>query len=132
MGNVLGKHRGIVHYTIGQRRGLGIYSLQPLYVVKIDAKKNRLVVGKRNRLFSKNLIAKDIHLLVPEILEQPSRVMAKIRLGHREADATVFPHEKDKIKVEFDEPQMSLTPGQSVVFYSKDIVLGGGIIEQVL
>jgi tRNA-specific 2-thiouridylase len=132
IGNVLGKHRGIVHYTIGQRRGLGISSLQPLYVVKIDVKNNRLVVGKRNSLFSKSLIAKDIHLLAPEILTQPSRVKAKIRLSHREADATVFPHEMDKIKVHFDEPQMSMTPGQSVVFYSKDIVLGGGIIEQVL
>lgn len=131
-GNILGKHRGIIHYTLGQRRGLGIASHRPLYVVKIDAENNRIVVSGRKKLFSEGLIATAINLIAIERLDRSYKIKAKIRLSHMEADATVSPHENDKAKVLFDKPQMSITPGQSVVLYSEDIVFGGGVIEQVL
>ena len=131
-GNTLGKHRGIIHYTVGQRRGLGISSESPLYVVKIDAKNNRVVVSDRNNLFSEGLIVKDLNLIAVERLDRQYRVKAKIRLQHKATDATVFPYKSNKAKILFDEPQMSVAPGQSVVFYSDDIVFGGGIIEDAL
>ncbi len=131
-GHILGKHRGIIHYTIGQRRGLGIAAPQPLYVVKIDAENNRIVVSDREQAFSEGLIATDLNLITVERLDRPYKVKAKIRLNHREKAATIFPHEKDKAKVLFEEPQMSITPGQSVVLYEDDLVFGGGIIEQAL
>jgi tRNA-specific 2-thiouridylase len=131
-GDILGKHRGIVHYTIGQRRGLGIAASQPLYVVKIDAETNRIMVGDREKSFSKGLIATDLNLLTLVKLDRPYKVKAKIRLNHSETAATVFPLEGGKVKVLFEAPQMSVTPGQSAVFYTDDIVFGGGIIEKAL
>ena len=101
-------------------------------MVKIDAENNRIVVSDRGKAFSEGLIATDLNLIAVERLERPYKVKAKIRQKHRETDATVFPHEEDKAKVLFEEPQMSVTPGQSVVLYSGDIVFGGGIIEQAL
>jgi len=131
-GEILGKHRGIIHYTIGQRRGLGIAAPQPLYVVKIDAENNRIVVSDRAKAFSEGLIATDLNLINLERLDRPYRIKAKIRLNHKETEATVFPHENDRAKVLFESEQMSVTPGQSIVFYDDDIVLGGGIIERAL
>ncbi len=131
-GNILGKHRGIIYYTVGQRRGLGIASDQPLYVLGIDAENNRIVVGGRKSLYSEGLIAKNLNLIFIKILDQPYKVKAKIRLKHREIDATIFPQKNNKARILFNEPQMSVTPGQSVVLYSDDTVFGGGIIEQAL
>ncbi len=131
-GNILGRHRGIIHYTIGQRKGLGIASEQPLYVLKIDSQTNRIVVSDRKSLFSEGLIAGDLNLIAVERLERPYKIRAKIRLQHKETDATLFPHGNNKAKIVFDEPQMSVTPGQSAVFYSDDIVFGGGVIEKAL
>ncbi len=131
-GNILGRHRGIIHYTVGQRRGLGIASSRPLYILGIDAEKNRIVVTDRANLFSKGLIAKDLNLISIDRLEVPQKVKAKIRLKHNETHATVFPHGKDKIRVIFKEPQMSVAPGQSVVFYTGNTVVGGGIIQHSL
>jgi len=131
-GNVLGKHRGIISYTIGQRRGLGIAARKPLYVVNIDAENNRIVVSDRNNFYAKGLIATDLNLIAVERLDRPYRVKAKIRLKHRETDATVFPYKENRARIAFDEPQMAVTPGQSVVFYSDDVVLGGGTIERAL
>jgi len=131
-GNVLGKHRGIIHYTVGQRRGLGIASTRPLYIRSIDAKENRIVVTDRANLFSKGLIAKDLNLISIDTLTAPQDVKVKIRLRHKEIPATVFPHGKDKIRVMFKEPQMSVAPGQSVVFYTGTTVVGGGIIQHSL
>ena len=131
-GNALGKHRGIIHYTVGQRRGLGIASSRPLYVVKIDAANNRIVVSDREDLYSKGLIAKDINLIAVEKLERPYRAKVKIRLNSRAVDATVFPHENGKLKVLFNKPQMSVTPGQHAVFYTGDTVIGGGVIQEAL
>lgn len=131
-GNVLGRHRGIIHYTVGQRKGLGISSARPLYVRSIDAANNRIVVSDREALFSEGLIATELNLIAVDRLDKPYRVKAKIRIQHKEMDAILLPHEKEKAKVLFSEPQMSVTPGQSVVFYCEDIVFGGGIIEAAL
>ncbi|MFC1819979.1 tRNA 2-thiouridine(34) synthase MnmA [Thermodesulfobacteriota bacterium] len=128
-GKILGRHRGIIYYTVGQRRGLGIASQRPLYVSKIDAKKNRIIVSEKESLFSKELSVKDINLIAIGKLERSYRVKVKIRLQHKEADAKIIPQEYNKAKIVFDEPQISVAPGQSAVFYSGDIVLGGGIIE---
>ena len=129
-GEVLGRHRGIVHYTIGQRRGLGLSSPRPLYVIRIDAEKNRLVVSDREALFSKGFIAKDLNLISIDQLDGSHNVKVKIRLRHEGADAKIFPYKNNKAKILFDEPQMSVTPGQSAVFYTGETVLGGGIIER--
>ena len=131
-GKILGKHRGIIHYTVGQRRGLGIASGRPLYVVKIDAATNRIIVGDREDLQSQGLIARDINLIALDKIERPYRAKVKIRLNSRAVDATVFPYENGKLKVLFNKPQMSVTPGQHAVFYDKDIVIGGGVIQKAL
>ena len=131
-GNILGRHRGIIHYTVGQRRGLGISSPRPLYVTEIDARGNRLVVSKWEDLFSDGLIATNLRLIAMERLDRPYNIKAKIRLKHKEADATVFPHEDNRARIVFKQPQQSVTPGQSVVLYSGDMVLGGGVIERAI
>ncbi len=131
-GDILGRNRGIINYTVGQRKGLGIASHRPLYVVKIDAKRNRIVAGEKERLFSKVLIASDLNFISIDGLERPFKVKAKIRSKHKETDAEIFSYLNSKVKVIFKEPQLSVTPGQSVVFYEDDVVLGGGIIEEVI
>jgi tRNA-specific 2-thiouridylase len=132
-GNILGRHRGIIYYTVGQRRGLGIAKGRPLYVVEIDVKNNRIRVGGREALFSTGLIATDLNLLTVERLDRPYSTKAKIRFNHQEADATVTPFQSDKARILFGTPQMSVTPGQSVVLYSPgDTVFGGGVIEEPL
>jgi tRNA-specific 2-thiouridylase len=130
-GTVLGTHRGIMRYTIGQRRGLGIASSKPFYVVRIDARNNQVVVSHKEP-FSQGVIVTDLNLIALEAIEQPERVEAKIRLQHRAAPATVFPPEKGMTKIIFQKPQPSVTPGQSAVLYSGDIVYGGGVIQSVL
>jgi tRNA-uridine 2-sulfurtransferase len=127
-GKVLGQHRGIVFYTIGQRGGLGISYPTPLYVVSIDPVKNRIVVGEKKDLMSKGLVASDVNMLAEN---WPEQIYAKIRYRKKEALCEVT-KEKDKFKVIFAEEQEAITPGQSVVFYDHDRVLGGGIIQEVL
>lgn len=131
-GNVLGKHRGIIHYTLGQRQGLGIAADRPLYVLKIDPENNRIVAGAKEQLFSTGLIASDLNLIGLERLDRSYSIKAKIRLNQKEVEAVVSPHEGGKANIRFTEPQMAVTPGQSVVMYSDDIVLGGGIIEKAI
>lgn len=129
-GNVLGRHNGIIHYTIGQRKGLGIAAPRPLFVSRIDAEENRIVVSEKEALFSAGLIAGGINFIGMERLEGPCRAKVKIRLQHPGAEAVVSPYDGDKVKIMFDEPQLSVSPGQSAVFYTDDTVLGGGIIER--
>jgi tRNA-specific 2-thiouridylase len=131
-GEVIGKHRGIVHYTLGQRQGMGIASDRPLYVLKIDAENNRIVAGGKDKLFSKGLIASDLNLIAIETLDRPYPVQTKIRLNHKGVAATVHPHGGDRARIIFDEPEMAVTPGQSVVMYSDDVVFGGGVIEETI
>ncbi|MGB5218611.1 MAG: tRNA 2-thiouridine(34) synthase MnmA [Smithella sp.] len=127
-GKALGKHRGIFFHTIGQRGGLGISHPTPLYVVSIDPVKNRIVVGEKKDLMGKGLVASDVNMLAEN---WPNEVHAKIRYRKKEALCEVT-KEKEKVKVIFAEKQEAITPGQSVVFYDHDRVLGGGIIDEVL
>ena len=127
-GEKLGTHTGLYKYTIGQRKGLGISNPVPLFVVGYNQAKNELIVGEEKDLYKKELYVTDINLLLADKLEQPLKVNAKIRYAAKEAPATITQVEPNKIKVEFDQPQKSITPGQSVVFYVDDIVLGGGKI----
>ncbi|MGI6776834.1 MAG: tRNA 2-thiouridine(34) synthase MnmA [Acetivibrionales bacterium] len=129
-GNVLGTHKGIIHYTVGQRKGLGLALGKPMYVVHIDAEKNRVVLGDENEVFSKELFATDLNFISIESLKRNMRVKAKIRYSAKEADAEIFPEADGKVRVVFDMPQRAVTPGQSVVFYDGDLVVGGGIIEK--
>ena len=119
-GRVVGRHRGAVCYTIGQRRGLGVAAEQPLYVV-----------GPESALYSRELIASDFNWLsIPEP-EHPVRVTARTRYRQTENQATVWPLEGSRVRLVFDQPQRAVTPGQAVVFYDGELVLGGGTIEQV-
>ncbi len=127
-GNILGRHRGIIFYTIGQRSGLGISSKTPLYVVEIDAQKNQVIVGEKKALQAKGLIAGDINLLIDEL---PVEVEAKIRYRKKPAPCKISSEGKN-LKVIFKETQESITPGQAVVLYAGDKVLGGGVIEKVI
>ena len=127
-GNVLGKHKGYVHYTIGQRRGLGIAAAHPLYVVDIRPETNTVVLGKNEDLFEKELTANRINLISVPRIEGAMRVKAKIRYRHKETFATVTQIDDDTIKVIFDQPQRAITKGQAVVLYDGDIVVGGGTI----
>jgi tRNA-uridine 2-sulfurtransferase len=131
-GNVLGRHQGIIHYTIGQRKGLGIAAPKPLYVSRIDAERNRVVVSDKESLLAAGLIAGGVNFIAVDRLEGPCKVKVKIRLQHQGVDAVVSPLGDDKIQILFDEPQISVTPGQSAVFYVDDVVLGGGIIERAI
>lgn len=127
-GRVLGEHRGIAFYTIGQRQGLGISAAYPLYVVEIDSVRNALIVGPRQALFRRELIAEQVHFVAGKPPPQPVSISAKIRYKAEEAPALLVPMPAQKARVVFDQPQPAITPGQGVVFYQNEIVLGGGII----
>ena len=129
-GNVLAEHRGIGHYTIGQRKGLGVASTTPVYVVDIDPERNAVIVGDRQETYRNSLTASGLNWTAIERLEGPIRVTAKVRYRHPEAWAEVNPIANDRVYVKFDEPQLAITPGQGVVFYEGDVVLGGGTIER--
>ncbi len=131
-GNILGRHRGIIHYTIGQRKGLGIALGKPMFVVEIDVKNNRVILGDESEVFMRGLVADDLNFISIESLEGPMRVKAKIRYTAREADAVVYPEENGMVRVIFDSPQRAITPGQSVVFYDGDVVVGGGVIQKAI
>lgn len=127
-GNILGRHRGIIFYTIGQRGGLRISAKTPLYVVEIDARKNQVIVGEKKDLLAKGLIAGDTNILVNEL---PDEMEAKIRYRKKPARCEVS-REGKNLKIIFKETQESITPGQAVVLYAGDEVLGGGVIEEVI
>ncbi|MCL2799787.1 MAG: tRNA 2-thiouridine(34) synthase MnmA [Endomicrobia bacterium] len=130
-GKVLGKHNGIWNYTIGKRKGLGLPggTKEPLYVINISAKQNAVVLGSKDDLYSKSLTAEKISWGSIDAPKESVRVMAKIRQQHTPAQAEVIAKDENNAEVIFDSPQMSVTSGQSVVFYKDDIVLGGGIIR---
>lgn len=128
-GNILGQHQGILFYTIGQRKGLGISTREPLYVVAIDGKNNALIVGSKKDTYQDELIATDINWIAIEQPRQPIKAKVKIRYLHPGAEAMITPLNKDSVHIKFTEPQMAITPGQAVVFYSGDSVIGGGTIE---
>jgi len=131
-GRVLGQHKGIIHFTVGQRRGMGIAAAQPLYVISIDGEKNTIVVGSHSDLYRKKLRASQINLISLKQLEKPVKLKAKIRYKHKEARALVTPLSLSQVLVEFENPQRAITPGQSIVFYDRDVVFGGGVIDRAL
>ncbi len=127
-GNVLGKHKGIVGYTIGQRKGLGISAAYPLYVVKLDVKNNKVILGKNEDLFSKYVSVKNINWIDPTDDRVEFDCKAKVRYRMIEQDCHVTRTGKDTAKIVFNEPQRAITPGQAAVFYDGEVVLGGGTI----
>lgn len=131
-GQVLGTHQGLIHYTIGQRKGLGIAYECPLYVIDKDIASNTVILGPNDALFQKALLAENCNLIAIDKLEAPLRVTAKTRYRQKDVPAVIEPLADGKIKVTFDEPQRAITPGQAVVFYDGDYVVGGGIIAAPL
>ena len=128
-GKVLGTHRGIIHYTIGQRRGLGIAAEAPLYVCGIDVPNNEVVLGRNDELFSTELDASGCNWISGDVPGAPLRVTARIRYRQPEQPCTVTATGPDTVHVSFETPQRAITRGQAVVFYDGDTVLGGGTID---
>ncbi|NIM57991.1 MAG: tRNA 2-thiouridine(34) synthase MnmA [Candidatus Aminicenantes bacterium] len=128
---VLGQHKGIGYYTVGQRRGMGIAAPQPLYVLAIRREKNTIVVGTNDKLYERKLHATRVNLISGERIAKPLRIKAKIRHKHKESKALLTPSNSDQAIVEFEKPQRAITPGQAVVFYDGDVVVGGGIIDKI-
>lgn len=127
-GNILGRHKGIIRYTVGQRKGLGLSLKEPLYVKKVDIARNEIVLAPDKNLYSASLTATDINLISVASIDTPMRVKAKVRYRHTEQWATVTQPTPDTLHVQFDEPQRAITSGQAVVLYDGDIVVGGGTI----
>lgn len=129
-GRVLGQHDGIHHYTIGQRKGLGVAYSEPLYVVGLDAKNNRVVVGDRAATLSTECTVQRVNWVSMTAPDAPLRADAQIRYRATAMPATIIPLENLRVKIVFDEPQSSITPGQAAVWYDGEVLLGGGIIER--
>lgn len=129
-GNILGTHKGIVYYTIGQRKGLGIAFGKPMYVVDINPFRNEVVLGDLEDLLNTELIAKDTNYIPFDTLKEPMEVEAKIRYSQTPSKAIITPIEDGRVRVNFHEKQRAITKGQSVVFYKDDLLIGGGIIEK--
>ena len=128
-GEFIAEHKGLINYTIGQRKGLGIAAPAPYYVLKKDAETNKVILGSNDDLFLDTLEATDVNFISINKLTEPLKVKAKVRYKQKETEATIYPLENGDVKVVFDQPQRAITPGQSVVFYDGDTVLGGGIIK---
>ena len=129
-GKVLGQHDGLAKYTVGQRQGLGLASDEPLYVIELDAANNRLVIGSKDQLLHSVLLASQLSWVSGKAPAGPIGITAKVRYKAPEVAAELYLN--DGVKLRFDEPQQAIAPGQSVVFYQDDFVLGGGIIDAVL
>lgn len=127
-GKVLGTHKGIIRYTIGQRKGLNLSLPQPMYVCSKDTHNNTVTLCLDNELFSTELVADDVNYIAIKELKEPIRVKAKIRYKHKEAPATLYPLSDGRVKVVFDEPQRAITKGQAVVMYISDTIACGGTI----
>lgn len=127
-GKILGRHNGIINYTIGQRKGLGISYKEPLYVLEINKKQNTVIVGSEKDLYTNEVIVEDVNYLVKCLEKEEIEVEAKVRYRAKPAKAKVYPLENGKAKFIFEEAQRAVTPGQSLVFYIDDIVIGGGKI----
>jgi tRNA-specific 2-thiouridylase len=128
-GGSLGNHQGILFYTIGQRKRLGISTKEPLYVIAIDPERNAVVVGNKEKVFGDELMADNLNWITIDRLTRPTTVKAKIRYRHPEVAAILIPLDKGRVYVKFAKPQLAITPGQAIVFYDGDTVIGGGIIE---
>ncbi|MCP5049296.1 MAG: tRNA 2-thiouridine(34) synthase MnmA, partial [bacterium] len=131
-GDELGTHKGLIYYAVGQRRGIGISSPNPLYVISKDANRNAIIVGGKDELMGTRLIAKEMSWVNSETLTGPVHLNARIRYLSKEVPVEVAPIEgnNDRVRVTFYEAQSAISPGQVVVFYDEDVVMGGGIIER--
>lgn len=129
-GKVLGRHKGIAFYTVGQRQGLGIALGYPAYITEIDPVHNRITVGRKQDTYKQGFWVRDPSFILAKINKKIA-ANVRIRYNHREARAVIEP-EASRIKVVFKQPQFAITPGQSAVFYCRDVVLGGGIIDNVM
>ncbi|MBC6473848.1 MAG: tRNA 2-thiouridine(34) synthase MnmA [Hormoscilla sp. GM102CHS1] len=129
-GKVLGQHNGIHHYTIGQRKGLGIAYCEPLYVTGLDPVMNRVIVGTREQAVNSHCTVSRVNWVSISAPDGPIRAQVRIRYRSPAAPVTVIPLAKSIVRLEFDEPQFSITPGQGAVWYDGDLVLGGGIIDR--
>ena len=127
-GKILGEHKGILFYTIGQRKRMGIAVGEPLYVTAIDRERNAIIVGREEDVYTDELMASQVNYIDSEGLTEPIKVKAKIRYSAQEAEAILTPAGKHRVQVRFIQPQRAITPGQAVVFYKKDTVVGGGTI----
>jgi tRNA-specific 2-thiouridylase len=129
-GNRLAEHAGTHHFTVGQRRGLGIAAGEPLYVIATDAASKRVVVGRNQDLMRDSLTARDVNWISIDPIREPRRAQVKIRNKHIAAPAMLIPTKDDlRVAVQFDEAQRAVTPGQAAVFYDQDLLLGGGWID---
>jgi tRNA-specific 2-thiouridylase len=129
-GKVLGQHDGIHHYTIGQRKGIGIAAERPLYVIGIDAAKNRVIVGDREAAETSEFTVQRVNWVSITAPAAPIHAEVQVRYRSQPVGATIIPLPDERVKVVFDEPQFSITPGQAAVWYQADRLLGGGVIEQ--
>lgn len=129
-GEIIGKHKGITNYTIGQRKGLGLAMGYPIYVVDIDVANNAVIVGTENEVEGNSLIATDVNFVALENLNEAIECNVKIRYKASEVPAIIAPLPDGRVKVNLQQPEKAITPGQSVVFYRDDVVLGGGIITR--
>jgi len=129
-GKIVGNHDGYPFYTIGQRKGLGGGFQKPMYVVDIKAKENEIVVGTKNNLYHSEFLVEDYNLISTDEISDEIQAEVKIRYNNGGHPGTIYPHENNLLKIKFNEPQKSITPGQSAVFFDKDKVLGGGIIKE--
>ena len=129
-GRVLGEHAGLIRYTIGQRKGIGVAAREPLYVLGKDASANRLVVGFKDELLSSGVVACDVHLISGGVLEGPRKVQVKTHYRQRPVPAVAEQTGPDELTVTFEEPQRVAAPGQAAVLYEGDVVLGGGTIAR--
>ncbi|MBP1745148.1 MAG: thiouridylase [Firmicutes bacterium] len=131
-GKVLGRHKGIAYYTIGQRKGLGIALGIPVFVTDIIPWRNEVVLGSEEEIFKTELMAKDVNFIPFDTLEEPIEVRAKIRYAAKPSPAVIYPESGNRVRVVFAEKQRAITKGQSVVFYDGSYLVGGGVIESIL
>lgn len=130
-GKILGTHKGIWNYTIGQRKGIGVSSTEPLYVLELKKESNEVVIGPADKTFKKSLIANDLNWIAIEDLKEPKKCQAKIRSTQQPTPVEIRPLQTGEVEVIFDDMQKSIAIGQSAVFYDGNKVLGGGVIKSV-
>lgn len=128
-GTVLGQHKGLIHYTVGQRRGVGVSYSEPLFVTGKDVANNKLIMGTKEQLTSLSLTAKGVNFIPFDVLDKPLRCTAQTRYHQQDVPCTVYPLDSDRIRVEFDAPHKAISKGQAVVLYDGEYVIGGGTIE---
>ena len=130
-GKIIGGHEGILNFTVGQRKGMGIAAPQPLYVISVDAARNTIVAGTNKELYADRLSVSETNWVAGDLPTKPREAAVKIRSKHAEAKARLVPREGGRVIVEFEKPQRAITPGQAAVFYDGEVVLGGGTIEKM-